>query len=336
MLFNKRLSSLLLLVVYLYGCPWAAASQTTGNEPILVKVGVYQNPPLVSISDKQEPQGFFIELLKQVADKHGWQLHFSSGTWHEKLEELEAGRIDILPTIAKTPQRAEKYLFTDQSVIFNWGQIFVPDDSTIRSVLDLNGQRIAALQGDVYLEGQEGLNHLCRNFQVQCELIELDSYSAVLQAVAQGQAEAGLVNRIHGATHARSLGLAASPIVVMPLDIRFAISRNSNHLQILKDVIDTELAAQKADPHSLYHQIFTQPVEHRDHRHVGTYLGATVAGHLRYRLDTTADRHRDFALACPGPHHGTRNQRESFQGTLRGNDRVSAGGRPQRGTANAG
>ncbi len=249
-----RLSSIFLCLVCLCGPFWAAASETNGNEKIQVRVGVYQNPPLVWSSEAQEPQGFFIDILNQVATKNGWQLHFVPGAWTEKLQELESGRIDILPAIAKTKQRAEKFHFTDESVFFNWGQIFVPKGSPIRSLLDLNGQRIAALKDDIYLQGNEGLSRLCRNFQIQCELLEMDSYSAVLQAVARDQVDAGLVNRLHGALHARSLNLVASPIVMMPVDVRFAVSRNSRHLHTLKDAIDAELAAQKADPLSPYHQ----------------------------------------------------------------------------------
>jgi diguanylate cyclase (GGDEF)-like protein/PAS domain S-box-containing protein len=206
------------------------------------------------MTDELVPRGLFVELLKQAAVKRGWQLRFHTGTWTEKLQELTSGRIDVLPAIALTRERAEKYLFTSQSVLSNWGQIYVPQGSSIQSILDLKGLRIAVLRSDIFLEGDLGLRELCRNFRLECILKELESYSAVLDAVDEGEADAGLVNRIYGASQNRVKGISASTIVMMPMDIRFAVSRRSALADMLKTAIDDHLVTQKAQPHSLYHQ----------------------------------------------------------------------------------
>lgn len=91
----------------------------------MVRVGVYDNKPLVFIDDDGKPQGIFIDLLEHVASKEHWDLKYTPGTWSECLERLESGEIDLMTAIAYSKERGKKYNFTYETVITNWGQVFV-------------------------------------------------------------------------------------------------------------------------------------------------------------------------------------------------------------------
>ena len=45
----------------------------------IVRVGVYDNKPLVFIDDDGKPQGIFIDLLEHVASKEHWDLKYTPG-----------------------------------------------------------------------------------------------------------------------------------------------------------------------------------------------------------------------------------------------------------------
>ena len=75
----------------------AATPQPIESHEIQIRVGVYDESPLVWITGDLRPQGFSIELLKQIAANQNWQLRFHPGSWTEKVQELKSGRIDILP-----------------------------------------------------------------------------------------------------------------------------------------------------------------------------------------------------------------------------------------------
>lgn len=234
-----------------------------GQSSITLKVGIYKNPPLVTTDQKGHPSGLFIEILQQIATQEGWDLNFVAGTWSDQLHRLSMGKIDLLPAIAINDARQQRFLFTDQTVIANWAQIFVPEDSSIQSVPDLDGKRIAVLRDDLYITGDSGLNEICESFYIICELTAYATYDRVLRAVAQGKADAGLVNRLFGATRGHLYSPIASPIVLMPLDIRLAISRASPNAAIIQQRIDHHLSIMKADDLSIYHRYLSNLFEPR-------------------------------------------------------------------------
>ncbi|MEJ2608699.1 MAG: EAL domain-containing protein [Candidatus Thiodiazotropha sp.] len=245
----KRSYQLLLLLYLLFQYSIVLAAS-----PITLKVGIYNNPPLVSTDLKGHPRGLFIDVLEQVARLEGWKLHYFLGNWSDQLYRLSTGKIDLLPAIAINTARQKRFLFSDQTIIANWGQIYIPKKSEIQSLLDLNEKNIAVLRDDTYISGENGLLDICKSFDITCRLNEYATYDMVLRAVAQGHADAGLVNRLFGASNDHLYGLVASPIVLMPLDTRFALSPKSPLAEQIKQRLDDHLIRLKADDFSVYHQ----------------------------------------------------------------------------------
>jgi len=218
-----------------------------------VRVGVYENPPLLSFG-AGEPGGLFIDIVRHVASEEGWKPRFVAGTWEQSIARLDAGEIDVLPAIAVTDARRDKYLFIDQHVISNWGQLYVPPGSAVKAIPDLDRKRIAVLSGDIYVKSPQGIPALCAKFSLRCEFVELNSYAEVLAAVDDGRADAGLVNRLFGLRSGELFRAEPSAIVFMPLDIRMALSRVSPHAVLLGQAIDRHLHELKGDKQSVYHR----------------------------------------------------------------------------------
>jgi diguanylate cyclase (GGDEF)-like protein/PAS domain S-box-containing protein len=218
-----------------------------------VRVGVYNNPPLLSLGPNGEPRGFFITILARIAQQEHWQLRYLHGNWSVQLSRLKSGRIDLLPAIAIDSERSKQFLFNQETVIANWAQIFVPEHSPIHSIPDLDGRRIAVLENDIYLTGKSGIGSICRSFAIECRLTPYPTYDLVLRAVARNKVDAGLVNRLFGAVEGPSYSAVPSPIVLMPTDVRFAISRINPNRQELIDTIDHHLRLMKSDDFSIYH-----------------------------------------------------------------------------------
>ncbi len=75
-----------------------------------VRVGVYQNKPKIFIDENDHASGFFIDLLDEVAIAESWSLVYVPCQWTECLAALEEGRIDLMPDVAYSPERDEKYV----------------------------------------------------------------------------------------------------------------------------------------------------------------------------------------------------------------------------------
>ena len=59
-----------------------------------VIVGTYKNAPLVFKSEQGEIQGFFVDVIQEIARKENWRLVYQHATWAEQMDHLKAGRID--------------------------------------------------------------------------------------------------------------------------------------------------------------------------------------------------------------------------------------------------
>ena len=105
-----------------------------------VRVGIYDNPPMVSQDETGHVEGIFPELLRYIAAEEGWRLEFVSGCLTEGLDRLEQGSIDLLLPLAYTEARCQYFDFTHETIISNWGQVYVAPGSEIESILDLDGK----------------------------------------------------------------------------------------------------------------------------------------------------------------------------------------------------
>ena len=237
---KKYLLALLLGIIF-----FAPSQELYADDPI--RVGIYENKPLVFTDDAGNAQGIFVDLLEYAADKEGWQIDYVSCTWSQCLEKLDAGEIDLLVSIAYTAERDERYDFTDETVLLNWGQLYSRQPTEIESILDLDGKSVAVLTDDIHYQA---LQELADQFNISPNFIEVDTYTAIFDLVSRGEADAGLTNRVFGAQHEQDYQIAKTPTIFNPLDIRYAAPRNAS-VELLR-AIDRHLASLKEDPDSPY------------------------------------------------------------------------------------
>ena len=216
-----------------------------------IKVGVYQNIPMSEFHDDGSVHGFFIDILENIARKEGWVIEYVPGSRKESLARLKSGRIDLLGAVAHSETGANDYDYSYESVISNWGQLYVGEQSTIESIFDLKNKKVAVLHDDIYFEG---LKKLAEQFGIQCRFIEAYAYTDVLQLVEMGRCQAGLVNHFFGFRFENNFKIIKSPVVLSPQKLHFAapVGKNEN----LLDALDHHLRKLKGNNLSIYHQSF--------------------------------------------------------------------------------
>ncbi len=100
------------------------ANTIYSDEKILIRVGVYNNPPKIYMDQNGIPAGYHIDIIKEIAALEGWTLEFNNGTWDELLNSLKTGDLDILPDVAYSEERAAQYRFNNETVLLNWAVIY--------------------------------------------------------------------------------------------------------------------------------------------------------------------------------------------------------------------
>ncbi len=214
-----------------------------------LRLGVYNFMPLVGNGADNQGEGLFVEVFRHIADLEGWELSVVPGTWAENLDRLERDEIDVLAGIAYSPERAQRFDFTQSYLFLDWGLVYQPVGGTIENILDLSGKRIAVLDGSIYTQGFQAL---LDQFGIQAELIVMQEYEAIFRAISEKIVDAGINAQLYGQKLADRYTAAATQIYFTPVKIRFAVRKGT--FGTLLGAIDRQVGGMKADPNSYYHQ----------------------------------------------------------------------------------
>jgi PAS domain S-box-containing protein len=146
-------------------------------------------PPYSFIDDEGEPQGFSVDLFRNVAEIMDVDLRIKPGLWNDIREDLAAGRIDALPLVGRTPEREEYFDFTVPYLTLLGGIVVAEDDTTIQGLEDLRGRRIAVMAGD-------NAEEFLRRNGFDEELTTVPVFSEAIKMVAAGESDAVLMQRL--------------------------------------------------------------------------------------------------------------------------------------------
>ncbi len=248
---TRRLSPLwvLLLCALLPFANRAVAQET-------VRVGIYQNPPKVYRDADGQPSGFFVDILAAIARAEELNLSYIDCEWNNCLQMLEQGELDLMPDVAYSPQREQRFDFHRNVVLANWSLLYAPDAERYQSVRDLDGVRIAVIRDSIQYQA---LQHKASQAGIHPNYIELDSSEAAMQEVAEGRADAALVNRLYGLQHAGHFGLKATRLVFKASQLYYATTKH-RHAELLA-AIDQQLAVMKSRRDSPYYRALSRWLE---------------------------------------------------------------------------
>ncbi len=218
-------------------------------ERIPVRVGVFDNPPIVGTASGVAPEGIAIDMIRWVAEREGWQVTYVADSFDRLVSRLEKGEIDLLVGVAYSEERARRFQFTRENLLGNWGMVFRHAQADIASLPDLKGKRVALMRGSTH---SQALVQLAEQFEAPFTPVYVDTYPQVLEAIVERRAEAGAVNRVFAALHAHTQDVVATAIVYNPIYVHYAAPQQAN--PALLAALDRHLAALKADPESAYYE----------------------------------------------------------------------------------
>lgn len=218
-----------------------------------VRLGLYHNPPKILADARGQPSGILGDLITEIAAEEGWQLEPVPCQWQQCLEWLAEGRIDLMPDVAFTEERAARFDFHHTPALLSWSQIYTASHRRLASLLELDGKRLAVLRGSVQ---QQFLGQLVDSFGLQVEWLPLDSLDQVFDALASGRADAAAANHFIGNQQAASRDLVASPIMFQPSKLYFAVPAGSQAALLVR--IDHHLQGWQSDNDSRYFDILAR------------------------------------------------------------------------------
>ena len=215
----------------------------------VVKVGVFPHAPALFMGEDGQAKGFYADMLKEIAAKEDWDLRFVPGTWQEGLDRVRSGEVDVITSVALTPERAVFLDYGKEPSFTVWSILYADPDADIHTILDVKNRRVALMRGD--MNGMH-FRELCDKFNIEVTFQEVGSFVDVMRAVEAKQADAGVATNIFGYAQESKFRVERTPVVFSPFDTFFASAKHRN-ADVLK-ALDTYLQAGKRNPESGYHQ----------------------------------------------------------------------------------
>jgi signal transduction histidine kinase len=246
---------ILILILILFVPPLTGYPSLTAAD-VQLKIGIYENPPKVFTRDEGTPAGIFIDILQEIAKKEGWEIAYVPGTWGEGLERLADGSIDLMPDVAYSSERDDRFDYHSNPVLASWFQVYARKDSDISTILDLDGKTIGVLENSIQ---HDSFLALSESFGISVALVTAPDYLTLFDMTSSGKADAAISNNFFGLEHAALYNLHDTAIIFSPSNLYFAV-REGDPLQLLPS-IDKHLDSMKRDHTSVYYESLDQWTE---------------------------------------------------------------------------
>ncbi len=227
-----------------------AAQPTSAPETIPnYRIGYFYTPPLSFKDPQGQPTGLAIDLMNEVARQHQFEIEWVYGDFPELITMMKAQTLDALTSVGYSAERAEFMDYSRLNFSNVWGQVFLPSNSRVENLFDLEGLSIALMENDV-----NGINFInqCEQFEVNCLFTYGKSYPEVFQMLVAGQADAAVSNNLVGFEFQQDLDILPSSIVFNPFKVFITVPRG-RHGQILRQY-DQTMFDWKQNRDSFYYQ----------------------------------------------------------------------------------
>jgi len=201
---------LFMTVVMLFVGSLASGTCNAAGNSQEVRVGSELDfPPYAFVDESGQVAGFSIELIKAVTDSMGLSIKISTGSWDTIWNSLVSGQLDVLPIVAKMPERQRLVDFSLPHTE-TYDAFFVrKGDSPIPNIAATRGKAIVVMRSDA--PHHELLE---RNFQGN--LILVDTIPAGLSLISSGKHDAFLCSKLIGTIILKKhglTGLTAGPTI---------------------------------------------------------------------------------------------------------------------------
>ena len=217
-----------------------------------IEIGIYQNPPLVGMDETENPTGFFVELMDYIVKEHNLEVNYQFNSFQDNLNLIENKELDLMLAVAYSEDRDKKFLYNNETVYTNWGQVYSSHHVKVDSVQDLEGMKLGVERGDIHFDSESGIKSILNEFGIQVEYVVYDGRVEMLTDLEKNHIDAAVVSRLFGEYYESNYNIKITPIQFNPIKIKIITSDPQN--QYLLDLFDKEMKVLKQDSNSIYHQ----------------------------------------------------------------------------------
>lgn len=223
----------LLLAVCCWALPALALPQVPQQDKVVLRLGMYHNPPYYYTEGVSEPHGLSLDLLKPAARHLGYEIQVIACPFPRCLKMAEQGELDIVAGLIKSPAR-EQYLYFIQPAMMRFRSSFVfysqKDNPTrIHRLSELRNYSVAVMRDAVYFPEFDGAGFI--------QKVEMPSEAVSLDMVHKGRVDFAITVERAADGSFREAGITPDDLIKQPYHVQqvilgyLAFARNSPNYQ---------------------------------------------------------------------------------------------------------
>ncbi|MBE9221147.1 EAL domain-containing protein [Cyanobacterium stanieri LEGE 03274] len=247
----KHLKYIVLLVIWLslIFLEQGNIAQEISNNLKAINVGVYQNSPKVFIDENGNPQGFWVDIIDEIARINNWSIVYVPCRWERCLNLVEANELDLMVDVAYSPERDRTFTFNNNVVLASWSEVYTRPGLELNSIFDLDGKTIGILKSSIQ---QEVLEKEIQAFGIFPRLVKVDSFEDIFILLENREIDAGIVNNFLGRKNLLEYNISRTNILINPARLHF-ITPKGDPKNILPE-LDLTLEKLMDNSDSIYYQ----------------------------------------------------------------------------------
>lgn len=181
----RKYSCIIMLVLIVFSIiPLRAAA--SGEK--VIRVGYDSNSHFIKESGGIY-YGYGVEYLEKIAEYTGWKYEYiKDDSWHDSLDKLRSGEIDLICTAHYTEQRAAEFLYSEYPFGYETSLLYAWADSEIsyQDYTSMQGKKIGLLRESYSASDFE---RYAEEEKIVFESIYFDRQNDMKTALENGQVE---------------------------------------------------------------------------------------------------------------------------------------------------
>lgn len=222
-----RALSVRLLILFLGMLLLAGQTSATETPKIVQSASEYDYPPFSEVDKKNQADGFSVELLQAALHHVGRDVNFKVSAWSELKEDLEHGRLQVLPVVARTTERQKIFDFTFPYMSLHGTIVTRKEDESIKQLSDLEGKAIVVMQSD-------SAEDYVKEHRLSTNIVTTKSVEIALKGLSEGKYDAMIVQKLVAENLISKLALNNLKTVGQPIehfqDLCFAVHKGDDEL----------------------------------------------------------------------------------------------------------
>lgn len=237
---------LVVLIILLF--PLVLRGDEVSQSPPIRVVGDWKYPPYEFLNESGNPDGFIIDLLKEVMNDCGYEYTLQLTNFTDAVDEINKRNAELITGLTYSDQRNERYNFS-LTHSFLYPSIICRKNSSIRSIDDLKGKDVIIQSGDIIwdITYQKG---------IVCDTLFYDNMDDGLRILSKGYADAAMCTEevaYRIITENKLENLEIRTLNIGPLEYCFATDKLNGNLI---NKINVSLAKLKAN--GVYDQLYAK------------------------------------------------------------------------------